>query len=480
MPRLSFHHLLLTLLAAALACRLPSAPTTEAPPPPATTPPSIATPAPPSPTPTHAPTSPAPASPTSTLEPTPTITHLMRPSAPGSVQSFITDFSTKPYASQRRSNVDNFDWNNYERPFTSQVMDYQPYLDLVRAELSAVSPWIYVTLFLEEPPPTSAPARYALEFDLDIDGRGDWLITALLPTSSTWTTDGVQVYQDTNNDVGGPHPLRADPPPQPTPTPGYDGYDRLVFDHGLGDDPDAAWVRLSPTSPNQIQIALKHALLAFDDYLLWGAWADDGSPNPAWFDFNDHFTIAEAGSPYPPSPHYPIQQLASLDNTCRAAFNFTPTGNLPGICPPPSPQTPAAPGTPTATPTKPGGTLTPTGPGTTATPTPTKPGTTPTPTPTRPGPTPTRTNTPTYVRPSPTPTPVPPSPTPTSTYVRPSPTPTPAGPSPTPAGIQPSPTPRAVLPRTILSTVFRHNGSNDVLPPHRALVRLQWNAPRLA
>ncbi|MEW6569165.1 MAG: carboxypeptidase-like regulatory domain-containing protein [Chloroflexota bacterium] len=276
-----------------------------------------------------------PESPTPAPTPTPTIVHLMRPSEPGLVDSFMTDLSTEPYAPQRRSNVDNFDWNNYERPYTSEVMDYVPYLDLIRAELSADAPWIYVTLFLEEAPPPGAAARYALEFDLDLDGRGDWLITALLPPGSEWTTDGVRAYTDTNNDVGGPHPLRADPPPQPT-----DGYDRLVFDQGVGDDPDAAWVRRSPTNNEHVQIAFKHALIAFDNYLLWGAWVDEGSYDPAWFDYNDHFSAAEAGSAFPPSEYYPVRQLASLDNTCRWAFDFTPAENLPGMCALPPTPTP--------------------------------------------------------------------------------------------------------------------------------------------
>jgi hypothetical protein len=38
------------------------------------------------------------------------------------------------------------------------------------------------------------------------------------------TTDGVRAYQDTNNDVGGPTPVKADPPPQTG-----DGYETLVF-----------------------------------------------------------------------------------------------------------------------------------------------------------------------------------------------------------------------------------------------------------
>lgn len=326
-----FRYLLLSaaLIGALLACNLPGAAPIATPAMPTTAPPPAVAQA------TATPETPSIPPASTTPEPTPTIAHIMRPSAPGAVDSFMTDFSTKPYAAQRRSNVDNFDWNNYERPFTTEVMDYLPYLDLVRAELSASNPWVYVTLFLEEPPPAGAAARYSLEFDLDIDGRGDRLITALLPSTTEWTTDGVRVYQDTNNDVGGPYPLRADSAPQPT-----DGYDRLVFDQGLGDDPDAAWARRSPASSQRIEIALKHAVIASDDHLLWGAWADDGSIEPAWFDFNDHFTIAEAGSPYPPSPHYPLRQLASLDNTCRWAFHFTPTENLPGMCVLPATPTP--------------------------------------------------------------------------------------------------------------------------------------------
>jgi hypothetical protein len=46
------------------------------------------------------------------------------------------------------------------------------------------------------------------------------------------------------------------------------------------------------------------------------------------------------------NPHYyPIKALAEVDNTCRWAVGFTPTGSEPGICPVPATPTPIVPGT---------------------------------------------------------------------------------------------------------------------------------------
>jgi len=39
--------------------------------------------------------------------------------------------------------------------------------------------------------------NYGVELDLDVDGRGDWLVLASKPTS-TWSTLGVRVWQDTD------------------------------------------------------------------------------------------------------------------------------------------------------------------------------------------------------------------------------------------------------------------------------------------
>jgi hypothetical protein len=277
----------------------------------------------------------------------PAVVHVMQPSNPGLVSSYMTDGSSASLASERRSIADYFDHDLYERPFTTQVMDYQNYLDLTRAELSSVSPWMYITLTLNGAPPADSTASYGVEIDLNLDGRGDWLIMGLTPPGSDWTTDGVQAWRDANGDVGGLTPVKADSQPQPG-----DGYETLVFDQGQGPDPDAAWIRRSPSDPSQIQLAFKHSLIGLDSEFLWGAWADEGVKQPGWFDYNDHFTVAEAGSPTGGNSAYPLKSMASLDNTCRWGFGFKPTGSEPGACYVPPTPTPTSTPKPTLTPTR--------------------------------------------------------------------------------------------------------------------------------
>jgi hypothetical protein len=275
----------------------------------------------------------------------PTVVHLVRPDRPGSVSAFLTDRSSLALAAEHRSIADNFNANQLERPFTSQIMDYQGYLDLTGSEWSASGIWYYVTFQLEELPPAGAGAMYAVELDLDVDGRGDWLVIAAAPSSSDWTTDGVRVLEDSNHDVGGSLVLRPDAPPQLG-----NGYDHLVFD-SQGPDPDAAWVRVSPSETNQVEIAFKSSLIGADNHLTWGVWADAGAKEPAWFDYHDHFTLNEAGSPLSNVSDYPLKSLASVDSTCRWGYGFHPLGTEPGVCPVPVTPTPTATRTKTPTPT---------------------------------------------------------------------------------------------------------------------------------
>jgi len=223
-------------------------------------------------------------------------------------------------------------------------MDYLDYLDITRGELSVVAPWIYITIYLEGTPPTGSSASYGVEIDLDVDGRGDWLIIGVVPYSTDWTTNDMRAYADRAGDVGGLTPVISD-----APNPGLNGYDDLVFDAGNGPDPDAAWIRRDPTDPNHVQLAFKHSLIASDAYFLWGVWSDEGVTQPGWFDYNDHFTLIEAGSPAIESSEYPIKALAALDNTCRWGYGFVPTGSEPGACYVPPTPTPTL--TPTLTPT---------------------------------------------------------------------------------------------------------------------------------
>ena len=259
--------------------------------------------------------------------PTPTVAHQIQPSSPGSVSSFMTDRSSAALASERRANADIFDVNLLERPFTTQVMDYQEYLDITRAELSMGPPWVYVTIFLEGPPPTGSEAAYGVEVDLDIDGHGDWLILAIAPPDSEWTTDGVSACRDANGDVGGPTPMVSDSPHS-----ARDGYEDCVFDSGYGIGPDEAWIRRDPGHADRIQIAFLYSLIGNDGEFMWGAWSDESIKDPAWFDYHDHFTLIEAGSPASESSQYPVKAMASLDNTCRWGYGFIPTGSEPGVC----------------------------------------------------------------------------------------------------------------------------------------------------
>ena len=268
--------------------------------------------------------------------PTPVIIHSTIPSSPGGLNSYMTDRSSENYAPERRSIGDNYDWNVMERPFTAETMDYQAHLDITRAELSEISPWFYITIFVEGSAPADSEAYYSVEVDLDLDGRGDLLVTGMIPTNSEWTTNFVQVYRDSNGDVGGTTPMRSDPNSS-----SWDGYDDLVFDQGLGADPDAAWIRRDPAHADRVQLAFKSSLVGGDREFLWGVIADEGQRDPGSMDYNDFFTAAQAGSPTENNSNYPLQEVASLDNTCRWTYDFDPTINYIGMCALPATPTPA-------------------------------------------------------------------------------------------------------------------------------------------
>jgi hypothetical protein len=158
-------------------------------------------------------------------------------------------------------------------------------------------------------------------------GRGDFLLWATPPFSTSWTNTDVQVYADTNRDVGNHRPMLSDAPT----TLKSDGYETVVVSNGTGQDPEGAWARQSPQDPTALQIAVKKSLINKTAFLFWG-WTDFDLGKPTIFDYNDVFTAQEAGSPYTSSPYYPLKALFGMDNTCRVAYGFTPVGNEPGLC----------------------------------------------------------------------------------------------------------------------------------------------------
>jgi hypothetical protein len=225
---------------------------------------------------------------------------------------------------------DSFASGLYERPFNANTMDtYFPFIDIVQTQGFIDSTWGYATITLAGTDAKgSLSAKYGVELDINKDGRGDWLILATNPTSTDWTTDGVQAWKDTDGDVGGQVPLFAASKPS-----GGDGYETLAFDQGKNGNPDGAWVRIDANDPKTVMLAFKLSMLGGPTSYAMGAWAGSADMlNPAMFDFNDHMTHAQAGSPNLGDQLYPIKQLAEIDNTCRLSIGFAPTSKMAGFC----------------------------------------------------------------------------------------------------------------------------------------------------
>ena len=230
----------------------------------------------------------------------------------------------------------------YERPFNANSMDtYFPYIDIINTQGFKDDTWGYATITMAGTDKNGTlSAQYAVELDLNKDGRGDWLIRATKPSSTNWATQGVQAWKDTDGDVGGVVPVVAD-----NKLSSGDGYETLVFDQGKGNLTDGAWARISSNDPNTVQIAFKLSMLGSPTSYAMGAWAG-ANIDPTMFDYNDHMTHIQAGSPNTGDGVYPIKALAEIDNTCRLAVGFTPNGSEPGLCKIIVPEKPGAAATP--------------------------------------------------------------------------------------------------------------------------------------
>lgn len=256
------------------------------------------------------------------------VDHTIIPGQPGWATRWFLDTNSKSTANQNCApGGDEYQKNQYERPFTQADMLYRPDVDIQRTEISYDSTFFYVKILLNglNPETNTLQAAYGVELDTDKDGRGDYLIWASGPHKTKWAIEGVAAYKDTNNDVGANRPVYSDAPSS------GNSYDMILFSNDMLQDPDAAWGRIAPNNPTEIQLAFKRSLVGSPQTFLWGVWADDGENDPKKLDYNDTFTSSEAGSPYP-GANYPLKSLHTVDNTCREAFGFTPTGEEPGIC----------------------------------------------------------------------------------------------------------------------------------------------------
>jgi hypothetical protein len=262
--------------------------------------------------------------------------------------TIANDDNTQPAASLHYAiSGDLYPWNRFERPFTQTGMNYLPALDIRNLQIAKDPNWYYGSLQLAGVDETTKTlnANYALELDLNKDGRGDVLMWARPPFTTTWSTTPVTVYTDPDGDVGGADPLKADTPP------GGDGYEKIVFQDGQGQDPDLVWVRISPDASNILQFAFKYSLLNGAATFMIGGWADSGLQDPGKFNYDDHFTLTDAGSSLHGDKNYPIKAIFAVDSTCRAAVGFTPKGTEPLVCPLPQAPTPTPQVGPRPTPT---------------------------------------------------------------------------------------------------------------------------------
>lgn len=249
------------------------------------------------------------------------IVHVIMPGEMQAIESSVDDVLY---------NSDDFSRNLYERPFTQTTMDNRFDLDLQKITMSTDNTFFYFSLDLLDVNigTKTLDGNYGIEFDLDKDGRGDYLLWAYQPpTSTAWDYVGIALFSDVNKDVGGTRALASDPA-----NPNWNGYETELWPGKPLIDPDGAWVRISPNDATVVQLAVKRSLIGNPASFLWGAWADDQIKAPYKFDYNDFYTAAEAGSPVKGNANYPLKALAQMDSTCREAWGFTPTGSEPGIC----------------------------------------------------------------------------------------------------------------------------------------------------
>ncbi|BBB49542.1 hypothetical protein Pelsub_P2773 [Pelolinea submarina] len=278
------------------------------------------------------------AEPTLTVE----VVHAITPGNPGWVSQWWQDTDSSGTASQNRaSGGDYLNQNLLERPFTAQDMTYRQDVDLGKVEISQDNTFYYFLLHLDGVHSQSGmlSAFYGVELDLDKDGRGDLLLWARGDGNTTWNIEDVFVYSDENNDVGGLRAMLAD-----APSSGLNGYEKALFSPENLGDPDAAWKRVDPSDSSVMQLAIKKSLMSNASTFMWSAWADDGVIDPGKFDYNDQFTLNQAGSPLSGAADYPLKAIFLADNTCRLAYGYEETSDASWLCrraePTPQPTVP--------------------------------------------------------------------------------------------------------------------------------------------
>jgi hypothetical protein len=259
-----------------------------------------------------------------------TITHQVTPGDPGESNDHSildADSYTAAFAKCVQSSDEVYDASLFERPFKAETFDwYYPEVDILQAQIVRETQWVYLLIELKNKDGSGQfSGFYGAEIDLDVDGRGDLLIFGGNP-GSQWSTGGVEVWQDSNGDVGGSDPLKSES------SVGGNGYEQALFRSGVGSDADLAWARMAPDGSPIVQLAFKTSLLQDDKYFMWGVLAQKAAVNPGKFDIVDHYPLTDAGSPVCNARDYPLKTQSEMDNTCRLVVGISPSGNEPRLC----------------------------------------------------------------------------------------------------------------------------------------------------
>lgn len=239
---------------------------------------------------------------------------------------------SKTFASKGAREGDDFSRNRFERPFTSNNMEYLPQLDIMDFSIAKDETFFYVEMWLVglDASTNSLTGSYGVEIDRNRDGRGEILITTTPPYTTEFSTNGVAVYVDTNGDIGGKKAGRPDDDYS------GNGYEGVLFDLSQNvhpKDPDLAWVRFIKGERPGIEIAFKKWV--FQDgkeAFFWNVWASGTKLAPSKFDLQDTMTIVQAGAANAENPNYPIKGLATIDNSCRLPFGYEALGSEPMGC----------------------------------------------------------------------------------------------------------------------------------------------------
>lgn len=252
------------------------------------------------------------------------------PGNPSGLPHVIHDQSCRLTAHQKKAfGGDEYSLGRMERPF-DQNMAYLPGLDIIRVEMWRPGDgWVYFKIILEDVP-IAPPAVYGIELDLDIDGRGDFLVQVAAPVSEDWVESGNKIWWDSDGDVGGKIITRSDIPKYRG-----SGFETLKSDADTGRDPGMVWSRKSVDSKPELDLAVNEQLIGgAKGKFSWKAYTDGVAFPPSQYDLNDYYPLEEAGSPVLGELFYPLKAVHSGDSTCRRLSGLSPSGSEQGVCPP--------------------------------------------------------------------------------------------------------------------------------------------------